>query len=65
MNKPGTAQVSAKFKAQKQQKELEVSKYSLLQHVKHPNIGPIWRAREMLLDFSSILSEIVKLKGGP
>ena len=60
-NKPGTAQVGAISKAQKQQKDLKVSKYSLLRHPKKTQkLNRIGAPEGTLLDFSSILSKIVK-----
>ena len=50
-NKPGTAQVGAISKAQKQQKDFKVSKYSLLRYRKNPNVEPNWRTREDTLRF--------------
>ena len=64
-NKPGTAQVGAISKAQKQQKDLKVSKYSLLrQPKKTQKLNRIGAPEGTLLDFSSILSKIVKKIGG-
>ena len=64
-NKPGTAQVGAISKAQKQQKDLKVSKYSLLRHPKKTQkLNRIGAPEGTLLDFSSILSKIVKKIGG-
>ena len=45
INKPGTAQVGAISKAQKQQKDFKVSKYSLLRYRKNPKVEPNWRTR--------------------
>ena len=50
-NKPGTAQVGAISKAQKQQNDFKVSKYSLLRYRKNPKVEPNWRTREDTLRF--------------
>ena len=50
-NKPGTAQVGAISKAQKQQKDFKVSKYSLLRYRKNPKVEPSWRTRGDTLRF--------------
>ena len=50
-NKPGTAQVGAISKAQKQQKEFKVSKYSLLRYRKNPKVEPNWSTRGDILKF--------------
>ena len=50
-NKPGTAQVGAISKAQKQQKDFNVSKYSLLRYRKNPKVEPNWRTRGDTLRF--------------
>ena len=50
-NKPGTAQVGAISKAQKQQKDFKVSKYSLLRYRKNPKVEPNWRTRGDTLRF--------------
>ena len=59
------APVGAISKAQKQQKDLKVSKYSLLRHPKKTQkLNRIGAPEGTLLDFSSILSKIVKKIGG-
>ena len=50
-NKPGTAQVGAISKAQKQQKDLKWSEYSLLRYRKNPKVEPNWRTRGDTLRF--------------
>ena len=50
-NKPGMAQVGAISKAQKQQKDFKVSKYSLLRYRKNPKVEPNWRTRGDTLRF--------------
>ena len=50
-NEPGTAQVGAISKAQKQQKDFKVSKYSLLRYRKNPKVEPNWRTRGETLRF--------------
>ena len=51
LNKPGTAQVGAISKGQKQQKDFKVSKYSLLRYRKNPKVEPNWRTRGDTLKF--------------
>ena len=51
MNKPGTAQVGAISKGQKQQKDFKVSKYSVLRYRKNPKGEPNWRTRGDTLRF--------------
>ena len=56
---------SAISKVQKQQKDLKVSKYSLLRHPKKTQkLNRIGAPEGTLLDFLSILSKIVKKIGG-
>ena len=50
-NKPGTAQVGAISKAQKQQKDLKWSEYSLLRYRKNPKVETNWRTRGDTLRF--------------
>ena len=50
-NEPRTAQVGAISKAQKQQKDFKVSKYSLLRYRKNPKVEPNWRTRGETLRF--------------
>ena len=50
-NKPGTAQVGAISKAQKQQKDLKRSEYSLLRYRKNPKVEQKWRTRGDTLRF--------------
>ena len=60
-NKPGTAQVGAISKAQKQQKDFKVLMYSLLQHPRKPKVGPNWRAFDIFHPFCR--KSPTKLKG--
>ena len=62
-NKPGTAQVGAISKAQKQQKDFKVSKYSLLRYRKNSKVEPNWRTRGDTLRFF-IHSVAIKKIGG-
>ena len=50
-NKPGTAQVGAISRGQKQLKDFKVSKYSLLRYRKNPKVEPNWRTRGDTLRF--------------
>ena len=64
-NKPGTAQVGAISKAQKQQKDFKVSKYSLLRYRKNPKVEPNWRTRgDTLRFFIHSVANQKKLKEG-
>ena len=64
-NKPGTAKVGAISKAQKQQKDFKVSKYSLLRYRKNPKVEPNWRTRGDTLKFfiHSVANHQKKLEG--
>ena len=59
-NKPGTAKVGAISKAQKQQKDFKVSKYSLLRYRKNPKVEPNWRTRGDTLRFFIHFVAIIK-----
>ena len=63
---PGTAQVGAISKAQKQQKDFKVSKYSLLRYRKKPKVEPNWRTRGDTLRFfiHSVANHQKQLKEG-
>ena len=64
-NKPGTAQVGAISKAQKQQKDFKVSKYSLLRYRKNPKVEPNWRTRgDTLRVFIHSVANQKRIEGG-
>ena len=64
-NKPGTAQVGAISKGQKQQKDFKVSKYSLLRYRKNPKVEPNWHTRgDTLRFFIHSVANQKKLKEG-
>ena len=64
-NNPGTAQVGAISKAQKQQKDFKVSKYFFLRYRKSSKVEPNWRTRgDNLRFFIHSVANQKKLKEG-